>query len=52
MVIKAVGSSTRTYDSAHKRVTFGRGWMVKLPDGTKGMMIWRPDPDRPDEKYA
>jgi hypothetical protein len=48
MVMKAVGCSDRTYKSAHARIEFGRAWQVDLPDGTQGMMVWRPDPARGD----
>jgi hypothetical protein len=43
--MNATRCSDRTYKSAHTRVDFGPGWRVTMPDGTLGMMIWRPDPD-------
>ena len=47
-VMRAVGCSARTYESAHSRVVFGRGEYLTLPDGTKGMKVWRPDPEKGD----
>jgi hypothetical protein len=49
MVIGAVSCSVRTYDTAHSRVTFGKSWRVRLPNGTDAMMIWRPDPEQDHE---
>jgi AAA domain len=43
MVMKATNCGERTYKSAHARVIFGKGWKVRLADGTEGMMVWRPD---------
>jgi len=43
-VLAATRCSPRTYDSAHTRVTFGQAWRVDLPDGTRGMKVWRPEP--------
>jgi hypothetical protein len=44
LVMDAVGCSKRTYETAHAQVVFGRGWWKTLEDGTKGLMIWRPEP--------
>jgi hypothetical protein len=49
MVVEAVRCSKRTYDSAHARIDFGPGWRVQQVDGIAGMMVWRPDPDRPSQ---
>ena len=43
-VMAAVNCSDRTYKSAHSKVHFGKGWRIDLPEGAKGLMVWRPDP--------
>jgi hypothetical protein len=45
LVMRAVGCTDRTYKSAHPRVDFGPSFRITLPDGTEGMMIWRPERD-------
>ena len=48
MVMRAVGCSARVYDSAHARVTFGQSWQATQHDGTKALMMWRPEQDDDD----
>jgi AAA domain-containing protein len=47
-VMKSAPCGERTYKQAHAQVEFGRPWQVILPDGTRGMMVWRPDPEKGD----